>query len=88
MSCIVHLVGVHSSTPKWCTCREFDYAACCGSVVTSPQFLAEVADAVLGLGLGLGLIGGVLGALLYHLAADIVALFASWFRRRYGGPAD
>lgn len=52
--------------------------------MTSPQFLAEVTDAVL----GLGLIGGVLGALLYHLATDIVGLFASWFRRRYGGPAD
>lgn len=52
--------------------------------MTSPQFLAEVAGAVL----GLGLIGGVFGAFLYHLATDIVGLFASWFRRRYGGPAD
>lgn len=54
--------------------------------MTSPQFLAEVTDAVLGL--GFILIGGVLGVLLYHLATDIVGLFASWFRRRYGGPAD
>lgn len=47
--------------------------------MTSPQFLAEVTDAVL----GLGLIGGVLGALLYHLATDIVGLFVSWLRRCY-----
>lgn len=41
--------------------------------------VAELADTLL----ALSLVGGVFGALLFHLATDIVGLFVSWLRRRY-----
>lgn len=53
-----------------------------GASVTSPGPVLTVSELAATV-LALSLVGGVFGALLFHLAADIVSLFVSWLRRRY-----